>query len=352
VDGRRTGTSTNTSTNTGLDGYGRARPRDTCTNTSRRLQRPSTRRACGGCLIVAQARRVQGPDSLPRSSSRLLLTEARMIQANPVPEPRGSAADVSLDCERLDCYRVGVEFQVLAAAIGRRPARFAPRPARPGQRLDRAQYRGGLGTGDGPGQGPLLRHRARQRDGIRGRAGPPARAWPGRAIRASARPGTRGSHRPDDDAAHHSADGRELCPGLIPVASFEALRSTRCAQRWRARGGAADVSERFSDEWSLESFEDPASGQLTIIRKCDAPLVAPGDSRCPERFSARQPSSGTHRRASRSGARSHGTRTGATISSLAAEALLIPDKGALCRACVTEVDARTADAAWATLHRP
>jgi hypothetical protein len=44
-----------------------------------------------------------------------------MIQANPVPEPRGSAADVSLDCERLDCCRVGVEFQVLAAAIGRRP---------------------------------------------------------------------------------------------------------------------------------------------------------------------------------------------------------------------------------------
>lgn len=38
------------------------------------------------------------------------------------------------------------------------------------------------------------------------------------------------------------------------------------------------------------------------------------------------------------------------MPSLAADALLIPAKGALCRDCVNEVDARSADDAW--LRRP
>jgi hypothetical protein len=38
------------------------------------------------------------------------------------------------------------------------------------------------------------------------------------------------------------------------------------------------------------------------------------------------------------------------MASAAAEALLVPEKGALCRPCVDEVDALTADAAWAGLR--
>ena len=55
--------------------------------------------------------------------SRLLLTEARMTQANPIPAPHTDVriADPYLDCERLDCYRVAVEFQVLAAELARKP---------------------------------------------------------------------------------------------------------------------------------------------------------------------------------------------------------------------------------------
>jgi four helix bundle protein len=43
-----------------------------------------------------------------------------MTQTIPFPEPDTvpDAHDAFLDCERLDCYRVAVEFQILAASIG------------------------------------------------------------------------------------------------------------------------------------------------------------------------------------------------------------------------------------------
>jgi four helix bundle protein len=41
-----------------------------------------------------------------------------MAQAIPNPGPAGVAANAPLDCERLDCYRVAVEVQILAARLG------------------------------------------------------------------------------------------------------------------------------------------------------------------------------------------------------------------------------------------
>ena len=40
-----------------------------------------------------------------------------MAQTIPNPEPAGARPAPHLDCERLDCYRVAVEFQVLAARL-------------------------------------------------------------------------------------------------------------------------------------------------------------------------------------------------------------------------------------------
>jgi four helix bundle protein len=41
-----------------------------------------------------------------------------MAQTIPNPGPAGSPAAPELDCERLDCYRLAVEFQTFAAGIG------------------------------------------------------------------------------------------------------------------------------------------------------------------------------------------------------------------------------------------
>ena len=40
-----------------------------------------------------------------------------MAQTIPNPEPAGARPTPHLDCERLDCYRVAVEFQTLAARL-------------------------------------------------------------------------------------------------------------------------------------------------------------------------------------------------------------------------------------------
>ena len=40
-----------------------------------------------------------------------------MAQTIPNPEPAGARPAPHLDCERLDCYRVAVEFQMLAARL-------------------------------------------------------------------------------------------------------------------------------------------------------------------------------------------------------------------------------------------
>ena len=40
-----------------------------------------------------------------------------MAQTIPNPEPAGARSAPHLDCERLHCYRVAVEFQVLAARL-------------------------------------------------------------------------------------------------------------------------------------------------------------------------------------------------------------------------------------------
>lgn len=40
-----------------------------------------------------------------------------MAQTIPNPEPVGARPEPHLDCERLDCYRVAVEFQTIAARL-------------------------------------------------------------------------------------------------------------------------------------------------------------------------------------------------------------------------------------------
>jgi len=40
-----------------------------------------------------------------------------MAQTIPNPEPAGARSVPHLDCERLDCYRVAVEFQTIAARL-------------------------------------------------------------------------------------------------------------------------------------------------------------------------------------------------------------------------------------------
>jgi four helix bundle protein len=80
-----------------------------------------------------------------------------MTQANPAPEPRADARTVApyLDCERLDCYRVAVEFQVLAAGLGRKPRLGSLR-----DQLDRASVSIVLNIAEGAGRttGPDKAH--------------------------------------------------------------------------------------------------------------------------------------------------------------------------------------------------
>ena len=42
-----------------------------------------------------------------------------MNQTIPIPDP-GPGTAPFLDCERLDCFRVAVEFQILATEVGSR----------------------------------------------------------------------------------------------------------------------------------------------------------------------------------------------------------------------------------------
>jgi four helix bundle protein len=79
-----------------------------------------------------------------------------MTQTNPVPGPSTTPiAAPYLDCERLDCYRVAVEFQVLAATIGRRPRLGSLR-----DQLDRASVSIALNIAEGAGRmsGPDKAH--------------------------------------------------------------------------------------------------------------------------------------------------------------------------------------------------
>jgi four helix bundle protein len=80
-----------------------------------------------------------------------------MAQANPVPEPHADTHTVApaLDCERLDCYRIAVEFQVLAAGIGRKPRLGSLR-----DQLDRASVSIVLNIAEGAGRttGPDKAH--------------------------------------------------------------------------------------------------------------------------------------------------------------------------------------------------
>jgi four helix bundle protein len=81
-----------------------------------------------------------------------------MTQAYPIPEPGayGRAAGAPhLDCERLDCYRVALEFQLLAAGLCRRPRLGALR-----DQLDRASVSIVLNIAEGAGRttGPDKAH--------------------------------------------------------------------------------------------------------------------------------------------------------------------------------------------------
>jgi four helix bundle protein len=69
-----------------------------------------------------------------------------MSQTVPTPTPDADAP-AYLDCERLDCYRVAVQFQVLAAALGRRPRLGSLR-----DQLDRASVSIVLNIAEGSGR--------------------------------------------------------------------------------------------------------------------------------------------------------------------------------------------------------
>jgi four helix bundle protein len=77
-----------------------------------------------------------------------------MSQTVPTPTPDADAP-AYLDCERLDCYRVAVQFQVLAAALGRRPRLGSLR-----DQLDRASVSIVLNIAEGSGRatGPDKAH--------------------------------------------------------------------------------------------------------------------------------------------------------------------------------------------------
>lgn len=80
-----------------------------------------------------------------------------MTQANPIPDsPAEHLADsVLIDYERLDCYRLSVEFQVLAAGICRQPRLGCLR-----DQLDRASVSIVLNIAEGAGRttGPDKAH--------------------------------------------------------------------------------------------------------------------------------------------------------------------------------------------------
>jgi four helix bundle protein len=73
-----------------------------------------------------------------------------MAQTIPNPEPAGTAPAPYLDCERLDCYRVAVEFQVVAARIAAGRSLGALR-----DQLDRASVSTVLNVAEGAGRRTL-----------------------------------------------------------------------------------------------------------------------------------------------------------------------------------------------------
>jgi len=70
-----------------------------------------------------------------------------MAQTIPNPEPAGARPDPHLDCERLDCYRVAVEFQTLAARLVSNRRVGALR-----EQLDRASVSIALNIAEGAGR--------------------------------------------------------------------------------------------------------------------------------------------------------------------------------------------------------
>ena len=70
-----------------------------------------------------------------------------MTQTIPIPDPGTDSAEPFLDCERLDCFRVAVEFQTLAADLVRLRGLGALR-----DQLDRASVSIVLNIAEGAGR--------------------------------------------------------------------------------------------------------------------------------------------------------------------------------------------------------
>jgi hypothetical protein len=94
-----------------------------------------------------------------------------MTQTIPTPEPAGGRPAPHLDCERLDCYRVAIEFQTIAAGWSRTAGweRCATSSTAPGCRSSSTSRRSRPPAR--AREGELLRDRSRQRDRVRRRPG-------------------------------------------------------------------------------------------------------------------------------------------------------------------------------------
>jgi hypothetical protein len=125
--------------------------------------------------------------------------------AVPVPDLRSSAT-AHLDCERLDCYRVAVEFQAIAARLlaNRRPLGALR------DQLDRASVSIVLNLAEGAGRrtprdkAHFFTNRSRQLDGMRRHPGSAARPRPVGAVGSPPRARTARSRRPDAHEPHRA----------------------------------------------------------------------------------------------------------------------------------------------------
>jgi hypothetical protein len=211
------------------------------------------------------------PGSVPRTSERVPVP---VRDASSHVAVRGMPAVVPADCERLDVYRVAVEFQLLAASVGSGRRLGALR-----DQLDRASVSIVLNIAEGSGRftpadkAQLLPDRARQRHGVPGgalaevRAVPgvvrplPALSFPVDARRRDAHPPGRvaaGSDRPQGMSCQH----RLRRPRLHIIVGWRGRVD-------RASVGRYDSRDRQSPCWAHETRR--STGRLER-RRCPSRL--------------------------------------------------------------------------------
>jgi hypothetical protein len=117
-----------------------------------------------------------------------------------------------LDAEKLDCYRLAVEFQTLAAPLLRHRGTSSLRSTRSRQRLDRTEHRRGRRPLLARRQDALLRDRPRERDGVRRDHGRHPQPRVGYCCHLPSWPSAARAHHPDAD----SASGEDDVPASVP----------------------------------------------------------------------------------------------------------------------------------------